>query len=88
MSLRHFKFLKVFQIILVTCLVFATSMAFAEKPTRKSFGKGKAFTVEELPAGKLKEKLQALNPQARGKAMKWLHEFNFEDSDAAPSRGQ
>ena len=47
------------------------------------FGKGAPFAVEDLPAGKLKEGLQGLTPQARGKAMKWLHSLQFEQADAA-----
>lgn len=38
--------------------------------------------MEELPAGQLKATLQTLDPQARGKAMKWLHEISFPKSDA------
>ncbi|HEX5789717.1 MAG TPA: Ser-Thr-rich GPI-anchored membrane family protein, partial [Luteolibacter sp.] len=48
----------------------------------KVFGKGAPFALEELPAGKLKTQLQALDPQARGKAMQWLHSFTFGELDA------
>ena len=70
---------------LAFCLGFAClgfTPAFAEEPARKHFGKGNPFTIEELPAGKLKSKLQTLNPQARKKAMEWLHTFTFPDFDA------
>jgi len=47
------------------------------------YGKGNPFTIDELPAGKLKEQLQQLSPQARGKAMQWLHTLQFAEFDAA-----
>ncbi|MES2981164.1 MAG: InlB B-repeat-containing protein [Verrucomicrobiota bacterium] len=67
----------------LTCLCLASSMAFAQQPARKNFGKGNPFTVGELPEGKLKAKLQTLDPQTREKAMKWLHALSFHAFDAA-----
>ena len=67
----------------LTCLGIATSMTFAQAPARKNFGKGAPFRMEELPDGKLKSKLETLNPEDRAKAMKWLHTINFQDFDAA-----
>jgi len=64
------------------CLLL-TGIAFSQQPERKYFGKNHPFNETELPAGPLKEKLQNLPPQARGKAMKWLHEITFADFDAA-----
>lgn len=69
-------------IAVFTCLILTASMAFAEKPSRKYFGKGSPFTVDELPAGKLKAKLQTLDPRARATAMEWLHTIHFPDVDA------
>lgn len=66
----------------LACLGLTTASAYAEKPVRKNFGKGNPFTVGELPAGKLKKKLETINPQARQKAMAWLHTFDFPASDA------
>jgi beta-lactam-binding protein with PASTA domain len=63
--------------------IFAVSPAFAQQNDRKAFGKGNPFTVEQLPEGKLRTKLETLNPKAKGKAMKWLHELQFSDTDAA-----
>jgi autotransporter-associated beta strand protein len=70
-------------VAIVACLGLATSMAFAQTPARKAFGKGNPFTVEELPAGKLQSQLPKLSPQARDKAIKWLHTFDFSAFDAA-----
>ena len=63
----------------LTCL--CVSMASAQ--ARNAFGKANPFNVDELPAGQLKAQLQALPPQERGKAMKWLHTFDFSAFDAA-----
>jgi hypothetical protein len=41
------------------------------------------FRAEELPNGKLKAGLQSLDAQTKEKAMKWLHTFDFDQSDAA-----
>ncbi|HEX5789913.1 MAG TPA: hypothetical protein VFY13_02120, partial [Luteolibacter sp.] len=75
------------RILLFACalslLGLSASFAQAEAQGRKFFGKGAPFTLEELPAGKLKTQLQALDPEARGKAMQWLHTFSFEEFDAA-----
>ncbi len=72
-------------IVVFICLGLASSLAYAQKPARKNFGKGNPFTVKELPAGKLKSKLERLSPTARGKAMKWLHTFTFPEMDAVES---
>lgn len=70
-------------LVLFVWLGFAASIALAEEFPRKMFGKGNPFRAEELPPGKLKTNLQALDPQAKEKAMKWLHTFDFDQSDAA-----
>lgn len=71
------------QIFAVIFLGIASSVAFAEKPSRKHFGKGHSFAVEELPNGKLKSELKKLDPKAKKKAMDWLHELSFHEFDAA-----
>ncbi|MFU8892127.1 MAG: InlB B-repeat-containing protein [Luteolibacter sp.] len=65
----------------VLCLLLA-GHALAQQPERKYFGKNHPFALEELPAGQLKDKLQTLDPKARGKAMRWLHDITFPDFDA------
>ena len=67
----------------VISLVLLASFAQAQSKNRQFFGKGKPFTIDELPSGKLKEQLQALEPTARGKAMNWLHGMSFQALDAA-----
>ena len=67
----------------LACLGIATSMVFAEASPRRMFGKEHPFRVEELPEGKLKTHLQSLDPQAKEKAMTWLHTLDFGAGDAA-----
>jgi PKD repeat protein len=54
-------------------------------PTRM-YGAGAPFTIEELPPGQLRERLQALPPQARQRAMSWLHSFSFPAQDVEQLR--
>ncbi|MEO5916422.1 MAG: MBG domain-containing protein [Luteolibacter sp.] len=70
-------------IVMMACFSFSILMANAQDPAHRVYGKGHPFQTEELPAGKLKTKLQSLNPQAKGKAITWLHEITFEGFDAA-----
>ena len=62
------------------CVAPSTLLA-ADNP--KAFGKGAPFTAEDLPAGKLKDKLSNLSPKAKQTAMEWLHSFQFPAADAA-----
>ena len=71
------------KIAIFASLCLLTPLAFAQESPRKAFGKGNPFNAEELPVGKLKSNLQSLNPQAKEKAMKWLHTFDFSEFDAA-----
>ena len=45
------------------------------------FGQGQPASVGELPPGQLKRKLEALPPQARANALKWLQDFSFPEAD-------
>ncbi len=64
--------------------VVASSLLAAEgESPRKTFGKGGgSFKVEDLPAGQLKSQLKKLNPEAKSKAMEWLHRLHFDAFDA------
>ncbi len=64
-----------------TCLLLS-GFVFGQQPERKVFGKNHPFTLEELPAGRLKAKLKTLEPKAKAKAIAWLHEFSFPKTDA------
>ena len=65
------------------CLSFTASLAFSQGVEERIYGKEHPFTIQELPAGKLKTKLETLNPKAKEKAMQWLHSISFKEFDAA-----
>jgi MBG domain/Metallo-peptidase family M12 len=66
----------------VAILGIAVAAAQAAGPAKERFGKKNPFHADELPEGELKNGLRLLDPQAKDKAMKWLHTFDFHESDA------
>ena len=70
-------------IAMMACFSFSMLVANAQPAADRLYGKGHPFQPEELPPGKLKAKLQTLHPQAKEKAIKWLHEITFGKFDAA-----
>ena len=76
------RFARIFVLV-----VFATALAgqvHAQSDqglSSRVFGQGQPASVGELPPGQLKRKLEALPPQARGKALKWLQDFSFPEAD-------
>lgn len=68
-----------------------TSAALAAPPDGVSahgrmFGKGAPFDVPDLPASPLRKRLESLPAKARGRAMAWLHAFDFPGADTASLR--
>ncbi len=47
----------------------------------RMFGKGAPFAVTDLPASALRRGLESLPEKARGKALGWLHQFEFPAAD-------
>jgi PKD repeat protein len=45
------------------------------------YGQNAPFTVDELPPGLLRSSLESLPPQAKSRAMNWLHSFDFPEND-------
>ncbi len=45
------------------------------------FGADAPFTIEQLPLGQLRSSLEALTPEARERALEWLHSFSFPEAD-------
>ena len=79
------RFLKGFFIPMVALtLVFLTGPAYTQSDqgeTSRVFGHGHPQSIQHLPAGKLRNRLQALPPQASSKALRWLQEFSFPETD-------
>ena len=69
--------------------IIATSIAMmlspvnstAESKINKHFGKNAPFSVDQLPSGKVKEKLKGLKGVKQRNAMKSLHSFDFTEHD-------
>ena len=47
----------------------------------RMFGKGAPFAVTDLPASALRRGLESLPEKARGRALGWLHQFEFPAAD-------
>ncbi len=67
----------------ILCIGFSASLASAQENAVKFFGKGNPFTIEQLPAGELKTKLEQLDAPAREVALNRLHKISFQEFDAA-----
>jgi PKD repeat protein len=84
--MRH-NTLKVF---LTAAALAAASVAAAvpgDAPrTERPFmlGKGKTFGVQDIPRGRLRNRIERLRPEARARAIRWMHErFEFPAADLA-----
>jgi hypothetical protein len=70
----------------VMALIFVTGPAYTQSDqgeTSRVFGQGHPQSIRDLPAGKLRNRLEALPPQASSKALRWLQEFSFPETDLA-----
>jgi hypothetical protein len=69
----------------VVCFIALTStQLFAQSDQEikaRTFGLGQPKTVNELPPGQLKRRLEGLPPQARANALRWLQDFSFPQAD-------
>jgi hypothetical protein len=52
----------------------------------RTYGKGQPKSAQELPPGKLRQQIEALNPKAKGNALKQLQEFSFPVQDVPHMR--
>lgn len=60
-----------------------SSVAWAAPDTSKMYGAAAPFTIEKLPASRIKSQLERLPPAAQKKALTWLHNFDFPQQDLA-----
>ena len=78
-NIKGFTFLLV---ILSALLLSGQSMAQSEQgESARVFGLGQPQSTKNLPAGKLRDRLESLPPQASSKALRWLQEFSFPEAD-------
>ncbi len=71
-------FVIAFALTLVTTGVLAQS---DQGLASRQFGLGQPATVNDLPPGQLKRRLESLPPQARSRALRWLQDFEFTGGD-------
>jgi len=65
-------------------IIFTTGLASAQSDKGKNariFGLGQPQSIQSLPAGKLRNRLQFLPPQARARALRWLQDVSFPETD-------
>jgi hypothetical protein len=75
-----------FTLLVVLTVLILTGPTYAQSEQGKSsrvFGQGHPQSVQALPAGKLRNRLESLPPQARSKALRWLQDFSFPEADLA-----
>ena len=72
-------------LFLVTTVLLALSglsMAQSERgQNARVFGLGQPQNIQSLPAGKLRNRLESLPPQASSRALRWLQDFSFPEAD-------
>jgi len=71
-------------LLVVLTILSITGPAYAQSEQGKKsrmFGQGQPQSVAELPAGKLRNRLEGLPSQARGKALRWLQDISFPETD-------
>ena len=64
--------------------IFLTGPAIAQSEQGEAsrvFGQGQPLNISDLPAGKLRKRLESLPPKASGKALRWLQTFSFPEAD-------
>jgi hypothetical protein len=71
-----------FVIVLSVLLASSTISAQSEQGNNaRVFGLGQPQTIQHLPAGQLRNRLESLPPQARANGLRWLQDFSFPEAD-------
>ncbi|HYQ72951.1 MAG TPA: Ig-like domain-containing protein, partial [Gammaproteobacteria bacterium] len=61
----------------------AQSVAVPAVPAPRAYGLGYPFTLQDLPFGDFRARLESLPAPAQQRAMAWLHRFEFTEQDLA-----
>jgi len=79
------RVIKGFFLLLVVMVAFSLSgQSIAQSDRGESarvFGLGQPQSVQKLPVGKLRNRLESLPPQASSRALRWLQDFSFPEAD-------
>ena len=76
----------IFVLLVVLTVLISTGPAFAQSEqgnNSRVFGQGQPQSVQELPNGKLRSRLESLPSQARSRALRGLQDFSFPEADLA-----
>jgi len=80
--MRVIKGVSLLMVMLATLSLSGQSMAQSDQgESARVFGLGQPQSIQSLPAGKLRSRLESLPPQASGKALRWLQDFSFPEAD-------
>ncbi len=80
--MRYIKGFISLAVVLTFSLATGPTYAQSEQgKTSRVFGQGQPHSVSDLPAGKLRNRLESLPPQANAKALRWLQDFSFPETD-------
>jgi len=81
-EVRNLKGFSSSVVFLTLFLLAAPAFAQSEQgETSRVFGHGQPRHVADLPAGKLRNRLRSLPPQASARALRWLQDFSFPETD-------
>jgi len=67
--------------MLTLMLTILSSEAAPNNNQSQLFAKGIPFTLQDLPPGRVKAKIESLPGPAQQRAMQWLHSFSFAEED-------
>jgi hypothetical protein len=80
--MRVIKGIPLLLVILTALFLSGQTLAQSDQgESARVFGLGQPTSVQSLPAGKLRNRLESLPPQTSGKALRWLQDFSFPEAD-------
>jgi len=80
--MRVLRGISILMVILAALLLSGQSLAQSDQgESARVFGLGQPQSVQDLPPGKLRNRLESLPPQASSKALRWLQDFSFPEAD-------
>lgn len=71
-------------LVAVLAVILISGQAYAQSDTgadARVFGLGQPQSIQSLPPGQLRNRLESLPPQASSKALRWLQDFSFPEAD-------
>ena len=80
--MRVIRGFSILLLILAALLLSGQTVAQSDQgESARVFGLGQPHSIQSLPAGKLRSRLESLPPQASAKALRWLQDFSFPEAD-------